>query len=733
MSVDSEHPAIEIADNGDDADDTDGMVSLKHIALNDVNKIYVLTDTISISTAHSPIGTATQPFKGKLYGAGKTITLSVGFDAETAEDVGLFGYVNGALIRDLTVVYAGNPSIGSSGSPNSTAVYIGGIAGRAEGGTKISNCIARGAEETTSLSALSTSGTTAVGGITGLNGTLENCLAALNVEAEHQGSGILYVGGAVGLITNDSIPLLYITATGNVTVHRSVFGYLAVGGVVGQMNSNGGKMKGIRSSGTVTASNGPGSSPNPSINTSINGVGHITQVNLDDIEWNGKIVVPSTHTSQSITRIGGISSYYSGGVGRLYTANKCVGSGAIEYRGTKTTGDTIIGGLFGELLYRDADAKTITVSNSSYTGRIDVDNGTAAYTGILRLGGFAGSITKYCGTEGSSAAATITVSKSGGGAIYMGGFVGDCSGAELSNSHAAGSLTLLSAPTASEMNIGGFAGYAKLADGTVTKLSDCSASGDVNAEGINRLCIGGLLGNSNYPGSGTGYGVIESCFATGNVNAINTGTGLLYTGGLAGLGDSLDIIDSYALGDVFADRRGGANGAVSAGGLAGNVMYITSATAGSIERCFAAGSVTAQANNASSTIYAGGLVGQATNGSVTIDNSATLGAKVIATGGTARYVGRVTGGSTGTRTNCYAWNGMLTGDNAVYNAYVPGAIVSGGTATDKDGADAGTGDFKARSWWEKPSPAGADLGFTAANGWDHTYTVRDGRPGLIKP
>jgi hypothetical protein len=120
-------------------------------------------------------------------------------------------------------------------------------------------------------------------------------------------------------------------------------------------------------------------------------------------------------------------------------------------------------------------------------------------------------------------------------------------------------------------------------------------------------------------------------------------------------------------------------------------------------------------------LYAGGLVGR--GNALDIIDSYALGAKVIATGGATPKVGRVTGNSTGIRSDCYAWNGMLTGNTGNYDDYVPGANVTGSGPTDENGADTGTGSLKTRTWWET-------LGFTAANGWDHTFTVRDGRPGL---
>jgi hypothetical protein len=692
MKVSKTYPAIEVADNGDDDNGEDGMVSLKHLALNDANKIYVLADTILISAAHSPIGTAAQPFKGTLYGAGKSITLGNGFTGASVSNAGLFGVSGGdALIRDLVVIYTGTNAAAGAADTN-----VGGITGLAGQNTRILNSIVKGADSNAAIILNPAAGSNPVrlGGIVGYLGnavtsdstdtaSIQNCLVTLNLALSGScGSGQDHLAGGVVAYSLSNGAITELSSAGTVTLDTSGSSAAVYCGGIGGM---------------------------------------IIDTALDSIEWSGTLNIPSTYTSNTDLYTGGIAGDFYGYT-RTVRGSDCTGTGAIEYQSRKISGTTNIGGLFGRLYAADGST-AVTVSASSYSGRIDMDNGTVNYSGNLNLGGFAGSITKWCETSTCSASAAVAVSKSGNGTIFMGGFVGNCGGAELSNSHAAGSLTLRSAPTSSFMYIGGFAGYALNGNGTTTIISDCSASGDVSAAGNHVLYIGGFVGGSAHAGSGTGKGVIERCLATGNVNTIHLGSALFYAGGLVGGGEGLDISDSYALGDVFAYRQT-TSGNVFAGGLAGNVMYISSALAGSMDRCFAAGSVTAQANDGSSMIYAGGLVGQATNSAVTIDNSAALGARVIATGGTTRNAGRVTGDSTGTRANCYAWNGILTDASAAYGAYVPGAPVTTGIGVaTKEGANAGTGDFKVQSWW-------GSLGFTAANGWDHTYTVRDGRPAL---
>ena len=96
------------------------------------NAYAVLDDDIDLgSEAWTPIGTSDRPYTGTFDGQRHTVSgLSVSGDLEAA---GLFGYTNGATIRNLIV----------SGSVTSTCTYstgkVGGIVGCANGGT-IENC-----------------------------------------------------------------------------------------------------------------------------------------------------------------------------------------------------------------------------------------------------------------------------------------------------------------------------------------------------------------------------------------------------------------------------------------------------------------------------------------------------------------------------------------------------------------------------------------------------------------
>jgi hypothetical protein len=144
MSVSSDNPAIEIRDYGDDEDDSDGTISLKYMALNDAGKTYVLVSNITLAAGWIPVGRdddedpangITDPFQGKFYGNGHTVTVSG--DPADAPYTGVFGYAGGAEIRDLDVEYTGTVI---SESANRS---VGGIVGYAAGNTNISGCCSK--------------------------------------------------------------------------------------------------------------------------------------------------------------------------------------------------------------------------------------------------------------------------------------------------------------------------------------------------------------------------------------------------------------------------------------------------------------------------------------------------------------------------------------------------------------------------------------------------------------
>ena len=149
-----------------------------------------------------PIGVESSPFKGVFDGNGKTLS---GFTiSRTTNYVGLFGYIDGATVKDLTM--AGSVKGGS---------FTGAFVGYSIGSGYLQGLVFNG----------NVSGSNYTGGIVG-----HNSHPITNVEITGDVSGIKYVGGIAGYTTGSIIGA---TTTGNVIGTSSY-----VGGIVGNSNSN---------------------------------------------------------------------------------------------------------------------------------------------------------------------------------------------------------------------------------------------------------------------------------------------------------------------------------------------------------------------------------------------------------------------------------------------------------------------------------------------------------------
>ncbi len=169
-----------------------------------------LTANITIPSGYSwtPIGNRSADvslvYSGTFDGNNCTISgLSI---SGTSSYQGLFGYISGATVKNVTV----------SGSITSTGGYVGGIAGRAESST-ISGC--------TNKATISSNGD--VGGVVGFAKTSEisSCANTGDVTGDDT-----YVGGVVGLANGSEVSNCY--SYGNVR------GVSNVGGVVGYVDNS---------------------------------------------------------------------------------------------------------------------------------------------------------------------------------------------------------------------------------------------------------------------------------------------------------------------------------------------------------------------------------------------------------------------------------------------------------------------------------------------------------------
>ena len=168
--------------------------------------------TFKESDKFIPIGTETNPFKGKFYGNDLAIK-NLKYEG-SADYAGLFGKVENATIRGVNLVNA----VIKGGA------YVGGIAGYTKGGSLRSSSVSG-----------TVSGTNQVGGIAGAqeDGFIDTCtVKSTNISATSQN-----VGGIIGLCRDCS-------ASYNKTISSNVSGSQYVGGIVGKaVNASNNKFK----------------------------------------------------------------------------------------------------------------------------------------------------------------------------------------------------------------------------------------------------------------------------------------------------------------------------------------------------------------------------------------------------------------------------------------------------------------------------------------------------------
>jgi len=186
----------------------------------DAGKYYRLENNLNLTIVQNnvtPIGTSSNPFKGNFEGNNKTISgITIN---RTSDDNGLFGYVDGGIIRNLGLT---NVSIKGGGHTGGVAGYIkgsgaritgcfvtgtisgggsgysgiGGIAGALRTGAIISDCY-------TTCSVSGTEGS--IGGIVGFGGfNGENCTVT-KCYATGAISGKEFVGGIIGTMINGTV------------------------------------------------------------------------------------------------------------------------------------------------------------------------------------------------------------------------------------------------------------------------------------------------------------------------------------------------------------------------------------------------------------------------------------------------------------------------------------------------------------------------------------------------
>lgn len=158
----------------------------------------------------TPIGTSSNPFSGVYDGNNQTLTVNISTDSQYT---GVFGYINGATISNLTV----------EGNIASSEVFVGGIAGAAMG-AHITGCTNKANVSTTSSTA-----NAYVGGIVG-NANLTDANEVVSCTNSGTITGHIFTGGITGDLLGTADMCIN---KGIVTSNNS-----NVGGITGSLRAN---------------------------------------------------------------------------------------------------------------------------------------------------------------------------------------------------------------------------------------------------------------------------------------------------------------------------------------------------------------------------------------------------------------------------------------------------------------------------------------------------------------
>lgn len=351
---------------------------------------YCLTSNIDLSSYSSwtPIGTyssdGSTPFTGTFDGCNYTIT-GLTIDA-SAYFQGLFGYVYGGTVKDLTIsnAYVKNTSMGAAvaaalvegystienvtvegGTVTASASYSGGVVAYSE----YSDIISCSSSVTLSSSA------SYVGGVIGYGKYANITSSTMSGDITGTNSG---VGGVLGYSYGATVTSC--VNSGSITVSGSSKYY--AGGIVGYDNTNGtGVITGCSNSGTITGDTNftyiggiLGYGLTTSTITDCYNTGAITGVSyVGGISGYGASIISSCYNTGNITGLGG--NYVGGIAGNVHNTTKCYNTGTISSTGS------YVGGIAGTPCFDDKSFEPMNYLTACYnTGSV---SGNAAIGGIL--------------------------------------------------------------------------------------------------------------------------------------------------------------------------------------------------------------------------------------------------------------------------------------------------------------------------------------------------------------
>ena len=403
----------------------------------------VLPEVSAGNNNFTPLFSDEKPFLGTLDGAGHKITNLTVYNTETFYS-GLFSVIGSTgSVKNLTLenaLMSGTNYVGiiagwSLGSitdctvsgavthiaANGYKVFVGGIAGRAEG--SVDGCSAA-----VDLTVTEAQVEVYVGGIVGYLSSSDSSSSPLTLTASGtvnvSGKGI-NAGGLIGY-NNSSITITDSYATGNVTASSDSYDTYA-GGLIGYSNSSI-TITDSYATGNVTASS-------DSYDTYAGGL-----IGYND----DSITITDSYATGNVTAIGSSSAYVGGLVGSNRIDTTITDSYATgNVTASSDSYHTYAGGLIG---YND---DSITITDSYATGNVTASGSSSAYAG-----GLVGA--NRIGTTITDSYATGNVTASGSSSAYVGGLVGFASFITVRNAY---SSSAVSAESGNTVYVGGLVGY----------------------------------------------------------------------------------------------------------------------------------------------------------------------------------------------------------------------------------------------------------------------------------
>ena len=389
-----------------------------------------------------PIGSSANPFLGIIFGKNHSISgIKISMSASDSKYIGLFGYIENGLVKDLNVYdinitakssssssefYIGGISgysvsttfinLSSSGNiqgtavSSSTKIYSGGIAGDIDSSSSIRNCV-----NTCKIMAIATSvsSNTYVGGICGeILGTVEKCSNKGEIVSKSS-YGKAYAGGIGGNLIGYAISCDNngkISGETNASSDTSEGVSTYVGGISGYLGTNGSIIN-CHNENNVMAKSTSSSSGAYAYGGGI--TGYILNAEICNSYNNAIVESVASATKNTYSRSGGIVGYQSGG-----KVAKCYNTG--DMSASASSVNTVYaqsGGIAGLV-------NNGTINDCYNTGDVSVNISTTTMLSNARSGGIAGYLTgkiSECYNTGN-----ISAESSAYNTTAFGGICGEC-------------------------------------------------------------------------------------------------------------------------------------------------------------------------------------------------------------------------------------------------------------------------------------------------------------------